>query len=87
MKIKDGFILREVAGNFIVVAVGEEAVNFNAMITLNDSGAFLWNNLKEEITKEELTEKLLEEYEIDRETATNDVDEFLTILENRKLLV
>ena len=42
MRIKDGFVLRNVAGSFIAVATGEEAINFNAMITTNETGAFLW---------------------------------------------
>ena len=42
MKIKEGFILREVAGNYIVVAVGSAVKQFNGVITLNETGAFLW---------------------------------------------
>ena len=46
MKIKDGFILRKVADSYIAVATGEESVNFNAMVTTNETGAFLWEKLK-----------------------------------------
>ena len=42
MKIKDGYLHREVAGNIIVVPVGEASMNFNGMINLNETGAFLW---------------------------------------------
>lgn len=87
MKIKDGFILRQVAGNYIVVAIGDEAVNFNAMITLNDTGAFLWEKLQNETTKEELLNILLGEYDIDKETATKDLEDFIKQLEDGKLLV
>lgn len=87
MKIKDGFILRQVAGNFVVVAIGDEAVNFNAMITLNDTGAFLWEKLQNEITKEELLRAFLSEYDVDKETATKDLEEFIKQLEDGKLLV
>ena len=53
MKIKDGFILKEMAGSWVVVPVGENMVNFQMMMTLNESGAFLWNQLAEEKTEEE----------------------------------
>ena len=45
MKIKDGFLLREVAGNYVVIAVGEDAVNFNSIITVNEIGAYIWNKI------------------------------------------
>jgi len=86
MKIKDGFILREVAGSFVVVAINDE-VDFNAMITLNDTGAFLWQKLQNEITRENLLDALLAEYDIDKKTAQEDLDEFIEKLQDRKLLV
>lgn len=87
MKIKDGFILRQVAGNYIAVAVGEESVNFNAMVTTNETGAFLWGKLQTEITEEELLDALVSEYDIDKETARADISEFLEELRKGKLLV
>ena len=80
MKIKDGFILKEMAGSWVVVPVGENMVNFQMMMTLNESGAFLWNQLAEEKTEEELVSALLEEYDTDAETAAADVKEFLQAL-------
>lgn len=80
MKIKDGFILKEMAGSWVVVPVGENMVNFQMMMTLNESGAFLWNQLAEEKTEEELVSALLEEYDTDAETAAADVKEFLRAL-------
>ena len=87
MKIKDGFVLRKVAGNYIAVATGEEAVNFNAMVTTNETGAFLWEKLKNETTEEELLKVLLSEYDVDEETAKADISEFLEKLREGKLLV
>ena len=52
MKIKDGFVIRNVADTFVVVPVGDKLVDFSAMMTLNETGAFLWNCLAENITKE-----------------------------------
>ena len=62
MKIKQGFMLREVAGNFVVVAVGEASKNFNGVINLNESGAFLWKQLMSETTNDKLLDALLNEY-------------------------
>ena len=87
MKIKDGFILRKVANRYIAVAVGEESVNFNAMVSVNETGAFLWDKLKTETTEEELLSALIAEYDVDEETAKADISEFLEKLRDGKLLV
>ena len=86
MKIKDGFVLREVAGSFIVVAVGEAVKNFNGIINLNETGAFLWKILESGGTKEELVAKLCEEYEVDETTAATDVDKFVQNLSEAGLV-
>ena len=77
MKIKEGFIKKNVGGADIVVAVGEASVNFNAMITLNTTGAFIWELLEEEKTEDELVAALIEKYDIDDETSRRDVVAFL----------
>jgi hypothetical protein len=77
MKTKQGFMLREVGGRNIVVAVGKAAEKFNGLITLNDSGAFLWKELQNGCTYEELLKKMLTEYEVTEMTARNGIDEFL----------
>ena len=86
MKIKYGFVLREVAGSFIVVAVGEAVKNFNGIINLNETGAFLWKILEKGATKEQLIAKLLEEYDVDEKTATADVETFINKLSEAKLV-
>ena len=61
MKIKSGFVLEEVGGEFLAVAVGELADSFNGMVRLNNTGAFLWNLLTEgDYTRDELCVKLAE---------------------------
>ena len=70
MKIKDGFILRQVAGSYLVISVGGESVDFNGMITVNETGAFLWEKLTAGATEAELLDAMLAEYEVDAETAT-----------------
>ncbi len=86
MKIKDGYILRKVAGQHIVVPIGEAARQFNGMISLNDSGAFLWEQMAEDTTRNELVEKLLAEYDVDAQKAEVGVDAFVDKMREAKLL-
>ena len=86
MKIKDGFILREVAGNFIVVAVGEAVKDFNGVINLNETGALLWRTLSDGATEQELVDALLNEYEVSEEIARRDVKIFIYKLTEAKLI-
>ena len=86
MKIKDGFILREVAGNYIVVAVGEAVKNFNGIINLNETGAFLWKQLQEGATEEQLKAAMLEEYDVQEDVAQNDIKAFIDKLNEKGLL-
>lgn len=86
MKIKDGFILREVAGNTIVVAVGDAVKEFNGVINLNETGALLWKTMEKGADEQALVDALLAEYEVDRETAEKDVKAFIEKLNQAKLL-
>ncbi len=86
MKIAEGFILKNIAGTNIVVPVGANTVTFKAVITLNDSGAFLWQQLSEDKTEEELVMAMLSEYDVDRQTAETDVAEFIENLTKAGLI-
>lgn len=86
MKIKSGFILREVADNYIVVAVGDRVKEFNGLINLNSTGAFLWKILENGADEDRLVAALLEEYEIDEETAKKDVSAFVAKIKEAKLV-
>ncbi len=86
MKIKDGFVLREVAGSFIVVAVGDAVKEFNGIVNLNETGAFLWKMLEKGATKEQLIKALLGEYDVDEPTAEKDVSAFMEKLQEAKLV-
>ena len=87
MKIKDTFVLRNLAGSNVVVPIGGDMVDFNGMITLNESGAFLWNQIKAGKTKEELISALMTEYAgVDEATASEDIDAFIGILEKNGIL-
>lgn len=84
MKLKEGFMLKEVAGSYIVIPVGQ--IDFTAMITVNETGAFLWEQLMDGATPEELTANMVREYDIDEVTAKRDIDAFLKILADNNLL-
>lgn len=78
MKIKNNFLLRNLGDEHMVVAIGEASLNFNGLIRLNDTGAWIWNQLKEDISEEALVEKMCQSFEnLDRKTAQADLKEFL----------
>lgn len=83
MKLNHEFVLREVAGETLLVPVGTATLSLNGMLVLNGCGRFLWERLPAAETEDSLINALLEEYEVDRETAIRDVREFLAEL--RKL--
>ena len=80
MKLKEGFVLRQVADNWVVLPVGQASVNFNGMLSLNESGALLWRALEQGGDRDALADALLAEYEVEREEALADVEAFLTAL-------
>lgn len=86
MKIKDGFVAREVGGETIVIAVGERSKEFNAMVTLNDTGKFLWDKLCTETDTDALVSALLAEYEVDEATARAAVEGFVRKAQEAGLL-
>ena len=81
MKIKEGFVLRKIAGSNIVIPVGAVSVDFNGMITMNDSATFLWEKLSAGADEDALVAALLAEYEVDEETARRCVKEYIGKLE------
>lgn len=85
-KIKEGFLLRKVAGDHVVVPVGEAGKVFHGMIRLNDTGAFLWEQCRKETTKEQVLQAMAEKYEVDESVAADDLDRFLQQLRNAEIL-
>ena len=86
MKIKKNFILREIAGTYLVVAVGEAVKNFNAVINLNETGALLWKALEKGAEEEQLVSLIISEYEVEKEIAREDVSAFIQRLKEANLL-
>ena len=80
MKLKEGFILRSICGEHVVVGEGLAQVNFNKMLSLNESAAYLWEAVAgREFTKEEMVQLLLDKYEVTPERAAEDVDNLLNV--------
>lgn len=78
MKIKKGFELREVCGEYIIVAYGKENIDFNKVISLNESASFLWKAIADkDFTAHTLASLLQQEYEVDAETAQKDAQALL----------
>ena len=79
MKIKKGFVLREVCGENVIIGEGLGAINFGKMLALNESAAWLWKQAVEmgDFTLEALAEKLCQEYEVSEEEARQDVTEIV----------
>ena len=80
MKVKNGFNLREVCGENIIVAEGDENIDFSNIISMNESSAYLWQEVQklDNFTIDTLTQLHCEQYEIDEETAKKDVTTLAT---------
>ena len=85
MKIKEGFLLRKIAGQTVVLPTGGD-LDLNMMITLNDTGAFLWEHLQEESDEAALVQALLKEYDVTEETAAKAVAAFAEKLKKNNFL-
>jgi len=86
MKLKYEFSVREIMDDYILVPVGESALEFSGMVTTTEVGAFLCGLLGENTTRDALLAAMLEEYEVDEETAGADLDEFLASMDRAGLL-
>lgn len=85
MKLKDGFLLRQVAGEHVVLPIGPE-LDPNMMITLNGTGAFLWERLQHETDEDTLVNALLAEYDVDEARARACVADFVQKLKDSGFL-
>lgn len=85
MKIKDGFMLRTVSGQTVVLPVSGD-LDLNMMIKLNDTGRFLWENLQKDTTMDELVGEVLKNYDIDEAAARNYIESFVKELEKNGFL-
>ena len=80
MKIKENLILRQVADTWTVLPLGKDIINFDGMLTLNDTGALLWQKLEAGADAAQLVKYLLDEYDVSEPQAASDVEEFINKL-------
>ena len=80
MRVDKEFVLREIAGDYIIIPTGKTVLEFNGLITVNEVGVSLWKMLQEEVTIEDLVQGILEEYDVEEEVARDDIQEFLDTL-------
>lgn len=86
MKIKEGFVVRKIANQYMAVPVGARAKELHGMIGLNETAAFLWELLKEDRTEIELAALLYDEYEISEEGALETVRRFCKSLQDEGVM-
>lgn len=86
MRVDKEFVLREIAGDYIIIPTGKTVLEFNGLITVNEVGVFIWKMLQEETTVEQLVQSVLEEYDVEEEIAYEDILEFLGNLVERGIL-
>lgn len=86
MRVDKEFVLREIAGDYVIIPTGKTVLSFNGLISVNEVGAFLWEQLQKDITMEELLAAVLNEYEVDETTAKEDIQEFLDVLVKSNVL-
>lgn len=86
MKIKKGFVLRDIAGQAMVIATGEASKNFNGMIKLNQTGKQVWQGVSDGLTAEEIARGLSSEYSISEEKALADVNGMIERMEKAGFL-
>lgn len=86
MRVKENFILRQIAGESLLIPVGEAALAVNGLIALSESGCLLYERLRNDCSRQELIDALLAEYEVSEEIAGADVDAFLEQMRALKML-
>ena len=77
MKLEKEFVLREIAGDYVIIPVGKTVIEFNGLITVNEVGVSIWNMLQNEVTFDQIFQGILNEYEVEESVAREDIREFL----------
>lgn len=86
MKIKENFVLRNIADEYIVMPTGSNIANFDGAVALNEVSAFIFEKLQNPVSKEDLVTALLDEYEVDEETAIKDIDNLISKFEEMGII-
>ena len=86
MKIKEGFVLREVANQAMVIAVGEASKSFKGMIKMNHTSKDIWNYIKAGLDQDGIVLEMMKKYEADEETIRKDVKYIIGVLKEHKIV-
>ena len=87
MKMKDGFVLRKIADQYMAVPVGSRAKELHGLIGLNETGAFIWERLSKDQMPEEIVKDLCEEYEVEKTSAMASEKRFIKKLQSEDILI
>lgn len=83
MKIKGLYVIRKIAGETVVVPSGDGQLDSNVLIMLNETGEFLWNMLYEGANRESIIKSFCEEYDVNADTISKDLDEFIEYIKSK----
>lgn len=86
MKIKQGFVMRDVAGQAVAIATGEASKSFHGMVKLNDTGAVIWNGIERGLDEAEIAEQLAAGYDVEADQALKDVESFIARMRDAGLV-
>lgn len=77
MKMNEGFVMREVAGQYVVIAIGEASKKFHGMIKLNGTGKDIWEGIQNGLSEKQIVGNLMEKYQVEKAEVETDVKEFV----------
>ena len=86
MKIREGFVVREIAGESVVIALGKASQIFNGMIKLNETGRLIWDGLAAGKEKDQIVDSILAEYDVERSVIEADYEKFISVLKGANVL-
>lgn len=86
MKIKQGFVMRDVAGQAVAIATGEASKSFHGMVKLNDTGAVIWNGIEKGLDEADIAEQLAAGYDVEADQALKDVESFIARMRDAGLV-
>ena len=86
MKARSGFILRNLAGEYVLAPVGKQIKDFQGIVLMNELSVLIWNRLREDVSRQDLLGLILDEYDVDEATAAADLDEILSRMASMDLL-
>lgn len=86
MKIKQGFVMRDVAGQAVAIATGEASKSFHGMVKLNDTGAVIWNGIEKGLDEAEIAEQLAAGYDVEADQALKDIESFIARMRDAGLV-